>query len=305
MVHPTVTMAADDDSEPALPHIGGPLDPINDAFHDDYAQARAQAERRAPVLVLLGDELTLVHGDPERPRAVLSVTPRVYHALKSIAHLPAGVFAILQRSMAEPTRSTDVALARMLALVRAALLSLPDDVPGPEPQQLCRELLERAQTFIGEVMQVGVSPARLDAFARASGPRLMQLADHATRTQLEALHRCASELFAQLSQDERAQLHVVVAGAHQARARSLGMQYFARMLGQGDGEDEDEERVSYAESVDTVEDAVALIGMQRLDRVMARAFFGDEKRLQRDVLGDAAKRILEAADLQPLTLAPR
>jgi hypothetical protein len=36
-----------------------------------------------------------------------------------------------------------------------------------------------------------------------------------------------------------------------------------------------------------------LVGTRRLDRAIASAFFGDPKRLQRDVLGDAAKSALE------------
>ncbi|MBC8071591.1 MAG: hypothetical protein IAG13_24915, partial [Deltaproteobacteria bacterium] len=118
-------------------------------------------------------------------------------------------------------------------------------------------------------------------------------AEHATRAQLGALHEQATVLLARLPASERERVHVVVAGAHQARARSLGMQYFRRLFGEPT---DAEERVTYAEAVDTVDDAVALVCMQRLDRAMARAFFGDEKRLQRDVLGDAAERLLE--DLQ-------
>ena len=47
-------------------------------------------------------------------------------------------------------------------------------------------------------------------------------------------------------------------------------------------------------------DALALAGTQRLDRVIATAFFGEAKRLQRDILGDARKRLLAEMDLPPL-----
>jgi len=55
-----------------------------------------------------------------------------------------------------------------------------------------------------------------------------------------------------------------------------------------------DERVTYGENIDSEEEAFALVATRRLDRLIARAFFGEEKRLQRDVLGDAAKRCLEA-----------
>ena len=74
---------------------------------------------------------------------------------------------------------------------------------------------------------------------------------------------------------------------HQARARSLGMQYFQKRLGEPPGA---EERVSYAEGVADAEEALALVGTRRADRAIASAFFGDPHRLQRDVLGDAVRR---------------
>ena len=46
--------------------------------------------------------------------------------------------------------------------------------------------------------------------------------------------------------------------------------------------------------------ALALIGTRRLDRTVARAFFGDARRLQRDLLGDAAHELLAEASLAPI-----
>jgi hypothetical protein len=92
-----------------------------------------------------------------------------------------------------------------------------------------------------------------------------------------------------LSPEERGALHVVVAGDHQARVRSLPMQYFKKLLGEPASE---ERRVTYAEGVRDERAAFELVGAQRLDRCMARAFFGEEKRLQRDILGDAAAQEL-------------
>lgn len=265
---------------PQIPRIGGPLDPINDAFHEDYARVRDASVLDEPVLVLLGDELTLVQaGGATR---VFAVTPRIYHALKSIAHLPVAVFAAVQRN-----GDARAALARLSELTRASLDALAHDVPAPEVQAECRALLDATATFLA-------TRGDLEAYARAMGPRMLALGDWATREQLTALHQRFGEVLACLDAHERGSLHVVVAGAHQARARSLGMQYFQRRLGEPAGI---EQRVTYAEAVETVDAAVALVGTQRLDRLMARAFFGDENRLQRDILGDAAKHILDAAEL--------
>ena len=59
-----------------FPRLGGVLDPINEQFHEDYARARDQAELEGPVLVLLGDELTLLRENDRKPR-VFAFSPRV------------------------------------------------------------------------------------------------------------------------------------------------------------------------------------------------------------------------------------
>jgi hypothetical protein len=88
----------------------------------------------------------------------------------------------------------------------------------------------------------------------------------------------------------------VVVGDHQARARSLGMQYFKRRLQEPPGADQ---RVTYGENIEDEDEAISLVATRRLDKQIAQAFFGDENRLQRDVLGDAAKRCLDELDFPP------
>ncbi len=285
------------------PRIGEPLDPLNDGFHAEYGRARDSAAREGPVLVLIGDELTLVRGDASAPPRTSTVARRVFHAVKSIAHVPTAVFVVLRRARggdAQRRDEAEQALGRIATLVDAALGTLADDVPDPAAQRECREMLERSRDFVQQALrtQLAIDEATLETFAFALGPAMLSLIDFSTREQLAGLDASAREVFATLTAAERSALHVVVAGNHQARARSLGMQYFERVLL---GETRDvEERVTYAEAVDTVAAAVELVGTQRLDRVMARAFFGDEMRMQRDLLGDAAARILDAAGLEQL-----
>ncbi|HEU4535405.1 MAG TPA: hypothetical protein VFS00_14855, partial [Polyangiaceae bacterium] len=80
-------------------------------------------------------------------------------------------------------------------------------------------------------------------------------------------------------------------------ARSLAMQYFQKLLGEAPGE---ERHVTYAEGVSDEAGALALAGTRRLDRAIAGAFFGEPRRLQRDVLGDAARERLR--DFTPTRL---
>ena len=52
-------------------------------------------------------------------------------------------------------------------------------------------------------------------------------------------------------------------------------------------------RLIFAESVFSVDPAVTLLGTILTDRVAADAFFGDQLRMERDLLSDAAARIVE------------
>ena len=131
-----------------------------------------------------------------------------------------------------------------------------------------------------------VDTTALDAFARDLGPLLLRSTDDATHVQLDSLDAHVRRALGQLDAREKKLFQVIVTGDHQARARSLGMQYFTRLLGEGEGE---EHRVAYAEGITDEEAALALVGTRRLDHAIATAFFGDAKRLQRDVLADAAE----------------
>ncbi len=270
--------------------LGDALGPIDEAFHAGYADARDAAAQDGPVLVLLGDELTLVDGDYAGGSAVRNISPDLFHALKAIAHLPVALFVMLQRG------GSPEALPRLRARATQAMADVDTLSTGAAD---ARAVLDGSCAFIDAVLAGAPAgaddrDARLRALATELGPPLLRLIDEGTRAQLAALHRAVTELLEGLDERRRAALHVVVAGAHQARARSLGMQYFRRVLDEPDGV---EGRVTYAEAVESVQEAVRLVGVQRLDREMARAFFGDETRLQRDVLGDAARGILETTDL--------
>jgi hypothetical protein len=61
-----------------------------------------------------------------------------------------------------------------------------------------------------------------------------------------------------------------------------------------------EERVAYAEGVSDEHEAFELVGTRRLDHAVAAAFFGDRKRLQRDLLGDSAAELLRELPFEPI-----
>ena len=285
--------------------VGGPLDGVNGHFHEAYDEARRGAQHDVPVLVVLADAIILFR---DGARSEVTFTPRAFHVIKSIAHAPVAIFALLHGRDLDPRDGTldGGAAGRLRALLGhldRVEASLRGEALEPDVAQNLRDVHRASADFGMRVLDAGrASPEDLAAFAREIGPVLLRTTDDATRVQLDALHASVLRLIAPMSADERATFQVVVTGDHQARVRSLGMQYFEKLLDEPTGA---ERRVTYAEGISDEASAHALVGTRRLDRAIAAAFFGDDKRLQRDVLGDAVKARLETMPLAPLASSTR
>lgn len=281
---------------PTWPRIDGALDDVNEDFHSAYDTVRSAASTDPPVLIFLGDSL-IVHLRGQRREQ--TVTPRLYHAIKAASHAPLALYSALYPRALADERLDEEALRRLDAIrahTRASQESLAVDVPHSGAQAELRSILHATLASLEQVAAAGsISHAALDAFAGSCGPALLRLMDHATGIQLDALHAAVESTLANMSAAEKEALQVVVAGAHQARERSLAMQYFRKRFHEPAGA---EERVAYAENAGNEAAALALVGTRRFDRAIASAFFGDERRLQRDLLGDAAAARLSRIEIK-------
>lgn len=245
---------------------GQDLEEVDQTFHEAYGRRRDEAAHGAPVFVVIGDELTLARRGGRRAHRFV---PPESHLLKAAAHAPVGLYALL----AAEDRSR---LAAFVSRIERALTETAfDDV---------REVLEPTLTFARDAQAALPSREARREFARARGPGLYRLTEHATRLQLDSLHAIVDAIMLDFDAREEAESRAVVAGDHQARRRNLGMQYFEKRLPRKNAP---AERVIYGEGISTVDDALALVGTQRFDVELATAFFGDPARLQEDVLGDA------------------
>ncbi len=204
---------------------------------------------------------------------------------KSAAHIAVALFT-LTFAEADARRAGVARLSEHIA----AVLDAPK---GPDQAALDHEiaaLLQRCSRFAHAVREQIPPEAAKAEFASDAGARILRITELATREQVAGLHEAVEQISSSLSPREQEELQVVVLGDHQARVRSLGMQYFKRRLREEPGVDR---RVTYGEHISSEEEAISLVATRRLDERIALAFFGDEARLQRDVLGDAAKRCVE------------
>jgi len=266
----------------------------DERFHASYARFRDAAAHAGPVLVLLGDSLILLDG--ERRIELLANAP-ANRTLKAAAHIPVGVFTTLEQRRERASEPLDEHTARRLRELQYLPACGAQELAGldADVRVEVEAVLDKSRAFVDAVLaQNGCRAPELAQFAADIGPALLRLIERATLLELDALHAAVEDVVQRLSAEERQQLEVVVAGAHQARARNLGLQYFKLRFGE---EPDHDARVTYAESATDEQQARALVGTRRVDRAIAAAFFGDSNRMQRDLLGDAAARALSRVQL--------
>lgn len=266
-------------------------------FHRAYDAVRQDAAHHTPALVLYSG--TLIFSDGAERREYPASAP-ASHLLKAAAHAPLGVYSLLLPLIqnAEPAELSLWVKTRLMdsrSNLERAELGLGQHGVQEGLSDAARadsvRVLGMTREFVDQTLaRAHIDSASLAAFAHAIGPRLLQLTEYATELELAALHAATEAALHDMTSAQRASFEVVVAGVHQARDRSLPLQYFQKRLGEAPGE---ERRVTFAESVSGPSEARDLVGTRRLDRDIASAFFGNPARLQRDVLGDAAQHLLK------------
>ena len=280
------------------PSLSEAVELLKGEFLEVYADAREQLAHVAPILVLLEDTLTILR---RTRQSEASTTSDRVNFLKSIAHIPVTLFVALERlgdaPLDEAARSHLGKLDQVVKVLQGSLSALGEDA-GQRAADAASKILDATTRCASGAISDGVaSVAALAAYTSGVSAAMRDCASFASHLQLVSLHGAATKLLHDLDPSERRALQVVVVGTHEGRARSLGLQYFSKLLGESPG---DEERVVYAEGLRSVEEARNLAGAHRLDVVIGNAFFGDPRRLHRDVLGDAAKDELTHLELAPL-----
>jgi hypothetical protein len=271
-----------------------PLLTLNKAFRVAYAQARAQARDGArPVILVSGDDLILLR---DSGRSEVEVIPPLYHTLKTVAHVPLALYVMLVNDQERPLDEDRLdGLRRYRGLILKAREHLKDRLPAV--------LLDRQETVLSESLafldrvleQKRVEKDDLAAFTRSTGPLLLANADAAARAQIDTMSSQVTAWQSAMTPAERRNLRVVVMGSHTPRVGNLAMQYFARVL----GEPADDRRLIYAEAVSDEKRALDLLGTCVLDTGVGAAFFGDPRRMHRDLLADAAEEYLKQLRIEP------
>jgi hypothetical protein len=272
-----------------------PFAAFNAGFHESYTrlveQVLAQLGDSVPVLVLIGDDATLLCDGGEKREQVI---PARYHELKAIGHLAFGIqLTLMTNESGHLTDLTANELHQKRAQIReaqAAVNAWSACASSSAIMKAPAELLCRARTLVDRVLAEGVVDfERLGEHIRALAAHALETAQLAVCIELEQLHALLGRWRNDLGERRWAGLYVVICGAHQPRYREAACQYFGRLLHEADGSAaEQEDRLVYAEGLCDVDAAVDLLARHIVDQRASNILFGNRRRLQEDLLADAA-----------------
>ncbi len=273
---------------PSRPQAGNNFKELNDDFRDNYRTAKELVLKQTPyVIVVEGDDIVLLHSGQ---RSFERFTPKIYHSLKSVAHLPLSVFVILSGHVDRTLPESVIAgLARTRQFIRSARERSKEK--GFSEPQLDRQLkiLDATDQLIGQAIDtMNIGQGSLDTYVKGMRPLIMANTEEAARSQLDGLHAVIEKWSNEHGEGLLKQVHVVVMGPQAPRRGNLALQYFARLLNVG-GECP---RLLYSESIFDEGKAVDLLGTRLLDDTASEAFFGNKDRLQTDLLAEAAERYI-------------
>lgn len=274
-----------------------PLGALNEAFREAYAARReAVLAGMGPVIAQIEDRLVLRRGGQ---RFEGPARTRRYHELKAIAHLPLALHLLLSGR----SGGLDDATRRRLAALRERAAAAAGDLEGrgftPDERARQRRILDASLALLDEVLAADrAAPETLAAFVRAQTADILRNIEDAARDQIDTMHATTSAWMQQMTPDERARLRAVVAISHMTRPGNVAAQYFSVLLGESwEGRFDQEDltpgkRVLTSETTTDEAAAFTLIATHALDATVATRFFGEETRMDRDLLADAAERIL-------------
>lgn len=285
-------------ASPASFQPPGPLGELSRLFVETYQAQRVEVKKEfSPVIVVTGSNLIFYQGEAKES---VRVIPDIYHALKSVAHLPFAVYLRLKPFVDQPGELSETTIEQLQEIqskITAARQALP--AAGFSPEQFNRQLLilSASDALLAEVVRNRrTSGARLQEYTSLTGPLMLTNADEAGCAQILATHKQVLEWKKKMTCEEWDRLRVMNRGKHQARYRNAATQYFAWLFGEGSSSwsyQGESMRVIYSEFLGKEEESRDLLGTVLIDADASEVFFGDTWRLSEDILSRGAERCVK------------
>lgn len=276
----------------------GPLAVINCDFHKTYEKRVLQTMKTfgapggPPVILNLGGTLLLkFNGRSEK----IDITPEAFQNLKTFCHMTFAVFLSLSQSKPGPLdQSTRRALGSLKKHIQQAAAAIPSLKLFPKEKSKINQLTRLTLSFLKKILlRDSWSTVDYTAYFSKANPLLRDIITFAAKRELNALDKALKPWLAQMSTREKKKIGIVVATAHQARAKEISLQYFEKKFGKqlGEGASREFGLVILEDKFDE-DSALKLLARHYLDREAGLVLFDEAARLQRDVLADAAAKLL-------------
>ena len=277
-----------------------PLIALNASFRSAYADLRSQLQAtQTPVIIQVGDKIILFNKGMRTES--MAISPR-YTELKTIAHLPLALYVMLSNETNKVM--TDVQLDKLrdyrtlIGSVSNALATL-----NFSSEQLDRQgrLIKRSLSLIDTVLSHKIiSKDALHQFTLSQRDDCLANMSDAAEEQINTLDHQFKSWVKDMTPEERQHIRVVVGASHMPRIGNLAMQYFSAALAENfegryveEGSSKDNSfRLIYGENVFDEEKALRLLGTHLIDADIGTNFFNDAQRIHRDLLSDAAEKII-------------
>jgi hypothetical protein len=261
------------------------LQRLNTAGREAYAAGRKELLSRVTPVVIVGSDITILRDGTETN---LPYTPPLYDALKSVSHLVLGTVGLLHPHADRPDATEPLWRPHLQAMRGAAAETLPLlEELGFAGDDLLRNraIIVRMLAFIDDTLASHAFTLQgLTEVAREVAPLLLANAGSAARAQIDMLHAAIQSWRATLAEGEWEKARVFVLGPRMPRAGNLQFAYFRHAM----GDEAVDHRLIYAEGIFQQAGALSLLGTVVADRALATLAFGDEMRMDRDFLADAA-----------------
>ena len=179
-----------------------------------------ERQKEIALVVILNDDLMFYRHDRAMERFT-GLRPPLYDKMKTVAHMPLGVYCLLHEQTGRPLGEARLAqLADYRDAIKAAAPVLESTeqakagfLPGPSP------VFGKVTGFLDAVFaDKTVSHEALAAFAASAGPHIGPLLAAAAHAQLDACHAIMRQIRqTRLTEEEWASLRVLVLGPFMAR----------------------------------------------------------------------------------------
>lgn len=255
------------------------LGSINQIFHSHYRKLVEQQRKlidkgELNIIVRMDDRLSLFQGQEETR---FYVNSELYHHFKAVSHIALTTFLVLEYRQASVEDFT--------SLVQRV------DVNGDRDAQ---QVISICLDFLINSDKTKLAYQTVREFGNSLSAPLAKFIDRAAQDEVRESMLALGKLEREFAIDWSA-TYLVVCDGNQPRYKNLSKMLFRRWVeSRSDHLMQPDHHVIYGESCESYDDVVDLLSRHLAGSIIGDVFLKSPSSFNQDVLGDAAKRAIEA-----------